>query len=103
MNICFTIDKSGVFQLHMTFKRFNDSKRLLDRSQYFKILEGEKLTGVLPKPWKKCFNNGIIIPVKMIRCGECECEVLCMASNNQANEKRKSPDQFGFMHPFFKD
>ena len=26
----------------MTFKGFNDSKRLLDRSQYFIMLEGKK-------------------------------------------------------------
>ena len=30
-----TIDDYGIIQQHMTFKGFNDSKRLLDRSQYF--------------------------------------------------------------------
>ena len=29
-------------QQHMIFKGFNDSKRFLDRSQYFDMLEGEK-------------------------------------------------------------
>ena len=32
-----TIDVYGVIQQHMTFKGFNDSKRLLDRSQYFDV------------------------------------------------------------------
>ena len=29
-----TIDEFGIIQQHMTFKRFIDSKRLLDRCQY---------------------------------------------------------------------
>ena len=35
-----TIDDYGIIQQHMTFKGFNDSKRLLDRSQNFDMLEG---------------------------------------------------------------
>ena len=30
----------------MTFKGFNDSKRLLDRSQYFDMLDGKKITAM---------------------------------------------------------
>ena len=37
-----TIDEYGIIQQHVTFKGFNDSKRLLDRSQYFHMLEGKK-------------------------------------------------------------
>ena len=37
-----TIDNFGIIQQHMTFKRFNESKRLLDRSQYFDMLDGKK-------------------------------------------------------------
>ena len=44
----------------MTFKGFTDSKRLLDQSQKFKLLEGEKVRVMLPKSWKKSFNTGII-------------------------------------------
>ena len=36
-----TIDDFGIIQQHMTFKGFTDSKRLLDRSQYFDILKGK--------------------------------------------------------------
>ena len=39
---CLTIDDYGIIQEHKFFKGFNDSKRLLDRSQYFKMIEGEK-------------------------------------------------------------
>ena len=37
-----TIDVYGIIQQHMTFKGFKGCKRLLDRSQYFDMLEGEK-------------------------------------------------------------
>ena len=39
---CLTIDDYGIIQEHKTFKGLNDSKRLLDRSQYFKMKKGEK-------------------------------------------------------------
>ena len=38
---CLTIDEYGIIQEHKTFKRFNDSERLLDRSQSFKIEDGK--------------------------------------------------------------
>ena len=68
---CLTIDDYGIIQEHKTFKGFNDSKRLLDRSQYFKMIEGEKVSALLPKSWKKSFDSGIIIPTKMRFCNEC--------------------------------
>ena len=66
-----TIDVYGIIQQHMTFKGFNDSKRLLDRSQYFDMLHGKKITAMLPRSWKKSFNNGVIIPTKMRQCNDC--------------------------------
>ena len=39
---CLFIDDYGVIKEHKTFKVFNDSKRLLDRSQYFTLVEGKK-------------------------------------------------------------
>ena len=68
---CLTINELGVIEQHMTFKGFNDKKRLLDRSRYFITLEGKKITAMLPRSWKKSFNNGIIIPTKMRRCDIC--------------------------------
>ena len=37
-----TLDENGIIQQHMTFEGYNDSKRLLDRSQNFNMLEGKK-------------------------------------------------------------
>ena len=49
---------------HKTSEGFNDSKNLLNWFQYFTRMEGEKLSAMLPKVWKKSFNNGIIIAAK---------------------------------------
>ena len=38
---CLTIDDYGIIKEHKTFKGFIDSKRLLDRSQCFKMKKGE--------------------------------------------------------------
>ena len=61
---CLTIIDYGIIQEPKTFKGFNDSKRLLDRSQYFKMIEGKKISAMLPRFWKKSFNSGVIIPEK---------------------------------------
>ena len=66
---------------------------------------------MLPRSWKKSFNNGIVIPVKMRRCNECKNKILCTTCKNQVNEingfednlfllKRKAPHQFGYMLPY---
>ena len=59
---CLTIDKYDIIQEHKTFEGFNDINRLLDRSQFFKMIECKKISALLPRSWKKCFNSGIIIP-----------------------------------------
>ena len=58
-----SIDNLGIIHQHMTFEGFNDSKSLSDRSQYFNMLQGKKITTMLPRSWKKSLNNGVIIPV----------------------------------------
>ena len=98
----------------MTFKGFSDSKRFLDRSQYFKVIEGKKISAMLPRSWKKSFNNEIIIPVRMRRCNECKGEILCNQCNNKVNEKkefdanlnllkREAPNELGHMLPCYKE
>ena len=110
---CLTINELGVIEQHMTFKGFNDSKRLLDRSQYFDMLNGKKKSAMLPRSWKKSFNNGVIIPTKMRQCNVCKDGILCATCNNQINEnkefeanlnllKRKKPNDFGHMLPYYK-
>ena len=44
-----TNDDFGIIQHYMTSKVFNDSKRLLDRSQYLDMLERKKILAMLPK------------------------------------------------------
>ena len=73
----------------MTFEGFSDSKRLLERSQNFNMLDGKKISALLPNSWKKPFNNGIVIPTKMRRCNECKDGILCTTCNNQINEDKK--------------
>ena len=46
-NYVLTVDEYGIIQQHLTFKGFNDSKRLLDRSQYFDMLVGRKISAML--------------------------------------------------------
>ena len=109
---CLTLNELGIIEQHMTFKGFNDSKRLLERSQYFNMLEGKKITAMLPRSWRKSFNNGIIIPTKMRRCDICNDKLLCEKCNNQVNEnkefeanlyllKRNVPNEFGYMLPYY--
>ena len=105
-----TLDEYGIIQQHITFKGINDSKRLLDRSQYFDMLEGKKISAILPKSWKKSFFNGIVIPAKMRNCRD---RKLCTTCKNQTIEnkefeatlndlKRHPPSEFGHMLPYYK-
>ena len=110
---CLTIEACGIIQEHKTFKGFNNSKRLLDRSQYFKMKEGEKISAMSPRSWKKSFINGIVIPTKMTHCNACKDGILCAACNIQINEnkefeanlnflKREKPTDRGYMLPYYK-
>ena len=62
------MDDYSIVQEHKTFKGINDSKRLLDRSQYFKMTEGKKSISYVTKILEKTFDSGIIIPTKMRFC-----------------------------------
>ena len=97
----------------MTFKGLNDSKRLLDRSQKFDMLEGKKVSAMLPKSWKNSFNIGIVIPAKMSICDKCRGKISRATYNNRNNEnkgfevkltllKREAPNDFAYMLPYFK-
>ena len=68
---------------------------------------------MLPGSWKKSFNNGVIIPTKMRHCDACKDGLLCTTCNNQINEiekfeanlnelKRHTPNNFGYMLPYYK-
>ena len=54
------------------------------------MLEGKKISAILPRSWKESFNNGTVITVKMRRCNDCKGQILCNDCNNQINEKKIS-------------
>ena len=83
---CSTIIDCGIIEVHKFFKSFNDSKILPDCSQVFKMIECEKISAMLPKSWKKSFNNAIILPTKMRHCNACGKEKPCDRCNNQTDE-----------------
>ena len=96
----------------MTFKGFDYGKRLLDRPEYFHMLQGKKISAMLPRSCKKSSNNGIVKPTKMIRCNECKDGNFRTVFNNRVNEnkefegnlsllKGKAPNQFGHMFPYY--
>ena len=108
-----TIDEFGIIHEHKTFKAFNDSKRLLDRSQYFKMLDCYKISAMVPKSWNKSFENGINIATKMRFCNDCNDKAMCNRCYNQINEnkefeansillKRQAPNEFGHTFLCFK-
>ena len=109
---CSTINEFGIKEEHKTFKGFNYGKRLSDRSQYFKIIEGKKISAMLPKSWKNSFNSGVIIPAKKRLCNECTDQLTCNNCDNQSNVnkevevdinliKREAPNHFGHMFPYY--
>ena len=107
-------NKFGIIQQHSTFKGFSDGKRLVNRSQYFDMLKGEKILLLLRRSCeKKSFNNGILLPTKMRRFNECKNGIICDKCNIQVNEnkkfeailtlfKREAPKEFGHMLPYYK-
>ena len=69
------------------------------------MLEGKKISAVLPRSWKKSFKSGVITPENMIFCSESKDGRLCTTCNNQINEneefeanlnelKRQPPNEF---------
>ena len=73
----------------MTSKGFIDSERHLDRSRFFDMLEGKKISAMLPKSWKKSFNNGIVTPPKVKRCDKCRGKIIFATCNDQINENKE--------------
>ena len=107
---CLNINKYGVIDEHKTFKGFTNESDNLDRKEYFKMLNGKKLTAKVPLSWKKGISHGIIIPHKMRNCDNCIKDVLCDDCDKLVNQKkefsanlnelkREKPNKFGHMLP----
>ena len=52
LKYCLTIDDYCFIQERTTFSGFSDSKRILDRSQYFKMIEVKNVSALLPQAGK---------------------------------------------------
>ena len=105
-----SINECGNIEKHETFKSFNDSKRLLDRSQFFKMFAGKKVSVMFPKSWKKPFDCEVVISAKMRLCNEWNGKFLCDRCTIQLNEVKEikiiiklregqPANQFGHMLP----
>ena len=46
LKYCLTNNEFGIKKEHKTFKGFNDSKQLLDRSHYFNMIDGKKISAI---------------------------------------------------------
>ena len=86
---CLTVNKYGVIDEHKAFKRFTNVSDILDRKEYFKILDGDKLTAEVPLNWKKGFVHGVIIPHKMRNCNKCTKFILCDDCDKLVNQKKE--------------
>ena len=103
---CLTINNCGKIQEHKSFKGFSVSKRLLNCSECFKVIENKKISAIISKSWEKSFHSGVMIPTNMRFSKECSKEKVCNRCNSQNNEskileailyllRRQNPDQFG--------
>ena len=110
MKYCLTINKYGVIDEHRTFRGFKDVSDNLDRKEYFKMADGDKLVAKIPLNWKKSFSQGVVIPHKMRNCHYCKKNILCDICDELVNQrkefsanlnelKREKPNDFGHMLP----
>ena len=83
----------------------------MDRLNFFNMIEGKKISAMLPKKWKKLSYTGVVIPAKMRFCNESNGEKISDGCINQNNEnednednlnllKRQTTNQFGYMLPY---
>ena len=111
---CLLLDEYGIFQEHETFKRFNNSERLSKRNQFFKMINGNKLSSVFPLSWGKIFSKGIVTRNKTIYRNNCKENLICDTCNNRINLVREFEvnlkelkclplNDYGHMLPYYKD
>ena len=110
---CLTISKYGVIDEHKTFKGFTNVSDNLDRKEYFKKADGDKLIAKVRLSWKNSFSQGVGIPREMRNCNKCTKDSLCddcdklvkqkkEFSANLNELKREIPNDFGHMLPKYK-
>ena len=85
IKICLTINKYGVIDEQKTFKGFTKVSNNLERKEYFKMVDGDKLIDKVRLSWQKSFNYGVVIPHKMRKCRDCKKDVRCDNCDNLVN------------------
>ena len=86
---CSTVDNYAIRQEHKTFKGFHYSKRLLDRSRYFRKIEGKKISPLFLEVGKK-IDSGIVIPAKMRFYFECGKEKCCDRCSSRITDDKQA-------------
>ena len=86
---CLTINKYGVIDEHKTFKGFSNVSDNLNRKEYFKMADGDKLVAKVPLSWKKSFSQGVVIPHKMRNCHYCKKDILCDICEELVNQRKE--------------
>ena len=54
------------------------------------MANGGKLKAKVGLSWKKSFSQGVVIPYKMRKCGECKKNILCDNGDKLVNQKKNS-------------
>ena len=72
-----TLNKYGIIDEQKTFKRFTNVSDNLDRKEYFKMFNGDKLIAKVPLSWKKPFSMDVVIPYKNRKRSECK-KMFCV-------------------------
>ena len=110
INYCLTINKYGFIDEHKTFTGFTNVSVNLDRKEYFKMADGDKLVAKVTLSWKRSFSQGVVIPHKLRNCSDCKKDILCDNCDELVNQrkkfsanlneiKREKPNYFGYMLP----
>ena len=79
---------------HKTFKGFTNVSDNLNRKEYLKMADGDKLVAKIPLSWKKSFSHGVVIPPKMRNCSSCTKDILCDSCDILVNRKKKILSKF---------
>ena len=107
---CLIIKKYGIMDEKKCFKGFTNVSDNLNRKEYFKMYNGDKLQAKVRLSWKKSFSQGVTIPHKMRNCSDCKKDILCDNCDKLVNQKkefsanlnevkREKPNDFGHMLP----
>ena len=79
----------GNLEEHKTFEAFHHSKRLINRSQGLKLIEGKKYQLCYLLPEKKPFSSGVLMPTKLRFYNECIGKIICDRCNIQIKKTKK--------------